>query len=374
MNTTKLRFYSRAWTFAALCAVISVGHATDRRTKFLVPNAQLKALGIQTVTLERQADPVRATFPAQVVVPPHAEQVVSSPVTGLVSQLLVRQNQMVRKGEPLVRIISAELGQLQLQLLQAGARATLARQSAQREQTLFDEGIIPQRRVQQAQADLKEGEAALNQAKAALRLSGMPTAMIDQVAASGTPQDSLTLVAAQGGIVTELVVKAGERIDSASLLLRVSQIDTLWLDIQVPVTASAGWRPGTKLKVQDRDISARVLSTNATVTQGSQTVTLRAAIEGKTGRVRPGEFVTVELPIVAMADGWDLPLSAVAHDGNQPYLFVRTPDGFEARPVKLAASAGQRVRVQGPIKAGDQVAVNGVVALKGAWLDAKESK
>ena len=374
MNTTKLRFHARAWTVAALCAVTSIGLAADHPTKFPVPNAQLKALGIQTVTLERQADPVRATFPAQVVVPPHAEQVVSSPVTGLVSQLLVRQNQVVRKGEPLVRIVSPELGQLQLQLLQAGARATLARQSAQREQALFDEGIIPQRRVQQAQADLKESEAALNQAKAALRLSGMPTATIDQVAASGTPQDSLTLVATQGGIVTELAVKSGERIDSASLLLRVAQIDTLWLDIQVPVADSTGWRPGTKLKVQDRDISARVLSTDATVTQGSQTVALRAAIEGKTGRVRPGEFVTVELPIVAMADGWDLPLSAVAHDGNQAYLFVRTPDGFEARPVKVAASAGQRVRVQGPIKAGDQVAVNGVVALKGAWLDAKERK
>ena len=126
--------------------------------------------------------------------------------------------------------------------------------------------------------------------------------------------------------------------------------------------------------MQGRDIFARVLSTNATVTQGSQTVALRAAIEGKSGRVRPGEFVTVELPVAAMADGWDLPLSAVAHDGNQPYLFVRTPDGFEARAIKVAASAGQRVRVQGPIKLGDQVAITGVVALKGAWLDAKEGK
>ena len=185
---------------------------------------------------------------------------------------------------------------MQLQLLQAGARATLARQSAQREQALFDEGIIPQRRVQQAQADLKESEAALNQARAALHLSGMPTATIDQVAASGTPQDSLTLVAIQGGIVTELAVKSGERVESASLLLRVAQIDTLWLDIQVPVADNTGWRPGTKLKVQGRDIFARVLSTNATVTQGSQTVALRAAIEGKSGRVRPGELSPSNCP------------------------------------------------------------------------------
>jgi len=101
---------------------------------------------------------------------------------------------------------------------------------------------------------------------------------------------------------------------------------------------------------------------------------LRAAVEGKTGQIRPGEFVTVELPVAATQGSWDVPLSAVAHDGNQAYVFVRTPDGFEARPVKVVVSTGQRVRVQGALKADEQIAVSGVVALKGAWLDAKESK
>jgi cobalt-zinc-cadmium efflux system membrane fusion protein len=68
------------------------------------------------------------------------------------------------------------------------------------------------------------------------------------------------------------------------------------------------------------------------------------------------------------------PCPAVVHDGEQAYLLVRTADGFEARPVKVVVSAGQRVRVQGPLKEGEQIAISGVVALKGAWLDAKESK
>jgi hypothetical protein len=32
------------------------------------------------------------------------------------------------------------------------------------------------------------------------------------------------------------------------------------------------------------------------------------------------------------------------------------------------------VRVQGSFKVGEQIAVSGVVVLKGAWLNAKESK
>lgn len=167
MHKRNPRFQVCACAVAALCAFTSIGQAADRPAKFAVANAQIQALGITTAPLQPQADSVRASFPAQVVVPPHAEQVISSPVAGLVSQLLVRQNQVVRKGAPLARIVSPELGQLQLQLLQASARATLARQAAQREQQLFDEGIIPLRRVQEAQAGLKEGEAALKQAKAA---------------------------------------------------------------------------------------------------------------------------------------------------------------------------------------------------------------
>ncbi len=368
----RVRVYAGA--AAALCVFTLSAQAQNRPAKFVVANAQVQALGIQTVPLQNQAESVRTSFPAQVVIPPNAEQVISSPVTGLISQLLVQQNQMVRAGVPLVRIASPELGQLQLQLLQSNTRATLARQAAKREQDLFGEGLIAQRRVQEAQAALQEAEATLKQAKTALRLSGMSMSVIDKVAASGNPQDSLLLTATQAGVVTEIKAKPGQRVDSTTPLMHLAQTGTLWLEIQVPVAESTSWAPGTKLKVQGRDITAQIMSSSAMVASGSQMVVMRALVQGNAGQVRPGELLTVELPVAATAGAWDLPLSAVAHDGDQAYVFVRTPQGFEARPVKVAASSGQRVRVQGPVKAGEDVAVSGVVALKGAWLNDKESK
>jgi cobalt-zinc-cadmium efflux system membrane fusion protein len=373
----KKRFFGvtpSACAVALLCLSLPAVQAADRLVKFAVPNSQIQALGIQTALLQTQTGVVKVNFPAQVMLPPTAEQVVSSPVTGLVTQVLVQQNQALRAGAPLVRIVSPELGQLQLQLLQATARATLARQAAQREQALFKEGIIPQRRVQEAQAALMEGEAALSQAKSILRLSGMSAATINRVAASGKLQDSITLTAMQSGIVTEIAAQPGQRVEAATALMHVAQLNSLWLDIQIPVSQSANWRAGTRVEVPGRGITARILSASPTVSSSSQTVVLRAVVEGKTSQLRPGEFVTVELPVAATQGSWDVPLSAVAHDGNQAYLFVRTADGFEARPVQTVASAGQRVRVQGAVTAGERIAVTGVVALKGAWLNAKESQ
>lgn len=376
MNIIRSFFQARPCACAAalLCAFSLTAYAADRPAKFAVASSQLQAMGIQTAPLQTQVESVRTSYPAQVVIPPNAEQVISSPVAGLISQLLVQPNQVVRAGEPLVRLVSPELGQLQLQLLQASARATLARQAARREQDLFGEGLIAQRRVQEAQAALQEAEATLRQAKTALRLSGMSSATIDKVAASGNPQDSLVLSAKQAGHVTDIKVAPGQRVDPATALMNVAQTGTLWLEIQVPVADSSTWAPGTELKVKGRDITAQILNSSAVVTSGSQMVVMRALVQGKAGQVRPGELLSVELPAATSAGGWDLPLSAVAHDGNQAYVFVRTADGFEARPVKLSASAGQRVRVQGPVKASEQIAVSGVVALKGAWLDEKGTK
>lgn len=363
-----------AWAVAALCVLAPIAHAADRPASFKVANNQIQALGIQIAPIQTQSDSIKASFPAQVVVPAEAEQVVSSPVAGLVSQLLVQQFQSVRSGTPLVRVASPELGQLQLQLFQTSSRATLARQAAQREQQLFDEGIIPQRRVHESQAALKEAEAALAHAKVALRLSGLSTATIDNVTASGKPVDSITLMARQAGIVTQIAVKPGQRVEAATALLHVAQSDSLWLEIQLPASEGMNWPATTRIEVPDRGIAARVMSVSPTVSASSQTMVLRAKVEGKTGSLRPGELVTVALPAGTVQGGWDVPLPAVAHDGKQAYVFVRTADGFEARPVKVIASAGQRTRVQGPLKTGEQIAVSGIVALKGVWLNAGETK
>jgi cobalt-zinc-cadmium efflux system membrane fusion protein len=373
-NKKNLCFHRYVCVMAMACVAMTTAQAANRPLKFTVQASQIQALGIQTEPLQNQNDSIKVRFPAEVVVPATAKQIVSSPVTGLVAQLLVQQNQAVQSGTPLVRISSPELGQLQLQLLQANARAKLARQSAQREQALFDEGIIPQRRVQEAQSALMEADAALNQAKAALRLSGMSPATIQHIAATGKPQDSITLSATQAGIVTDIAAKPGQRVDATTVLLHVAQTDFLWLDIQLPVSENINWPVGTIVRVLGRDVTARVSSVSPIVSPGSQVVVLRAAIEGKTGLIRSGEVVTVELPATAVSGSWDVPLSGVIHEGKQAYVFIRTAQGFEARPVKVVASAGQRMRVQGSLKAGEQIAVSGVVVLKGAWLNAKESK
>ena len=108
--------------------------AAESPVTFKVSAEQVQALDIKTETLQRPGDAITRRFPAQVVVPANAEHVTSSPVPGLVTDILVEPHQRINAGMPVARIVSQELGELQLQLLQAAARSTLAFQSAEREQ------------------------------------------------------------------------------------------------------------------------------------------------------------------------------------------------------------------------------------------------
>ena len=359
---------------ALLCAIVTAGAASARSDDIVVSEKQMQALGIELIPLASTGTRAVATFPAQIVTAADGELVVSAPVAGLVVQLYVQVNQPVRQGTPLLRIAGAELGQQQLQLLQAVSRAGLARQAASRETALFDEGIIPMRRVQEAKATLAENEAALQQARSALRLSGMADSVIDQIAASGKPVDGVTLTAARAGVVSKMNATPGQRVEAASPLLHLVQTDKLLLDVQIPVDVAASWSPGMKIKLQGLAATARVLGISPTVSPGSQTLSVRAAIESGGSNLRAGESVAVELPLISGKGARDVPLVAVAHDGDRAVVFVRNARGFTARPVTVLASAGQRLSVQGELKDGEHIAVSGVVALKGAWLDDKGGK
>lgn len=332
---------------------------------------QVQALGVQFMTLPGGAQALTVSYPAQVLVPPQQELVLTSPVTGLVTQVLVQSGQQVQAGAPLLRLQSPDLGQMQMQYLQAASRARLAGETARREGALFGEGIIPARRVAEARAAREEADAALAQAASALRLAGIGSAELRELARTGRLQDGITLRASRAGAVLALEARIGQRVAPADPLLRLADLRRLWLGIEVPLEVSAYWQAGTEVTVQGQaqSLKARILRVAPQGNMASQSLLVTAELPGGAS-LRPGTFVQVALPGTEQS-GWNLPLTAVIREGSAAYVFVRNARGFAVRPIHIVAASAQEVRVQGDLHAGDQVAVAGVVALKGAWQESR---
>lgn len=354
----------RLWPALVLTAWACGAGAAAPAAEFVVAPAQLQALGVGLHKLVAPAGGLGGAAPAKVTLPAELDVLVSAPVDGVVTQVLVNPQDAVKAGQALLRLASPALGEMQLRLMDAGARLQLAGQTLARERRLFDEGILPERRVQEAQAAHRSAEAAARQAEAALRLAGMGEEALQRVAAGGRLQDGLTLSARTAGWVTALEVRPGQRVREADALLRLANPRAAWLEIQLPVGASVA--PGQAITVAGRDVSAVAQSLGPLVSEG-QTQTLRARVTRGASNLRPGEVVQVQVPR-AGGPGWVLPQAAVVHHEGRPLVFVRTARGFTAVPVQVQGGAAGAVQVSGPLQAGQEVAVRAVVALKSAWL------
>jgi len=353
-----------AWPALVLSCCAGLAVAAAPAADFAVAPAQLQALGVAVQKLAATTAAVGAPAPARVVLPAELDTLVSAPVDGVVTQVLVNPQEAVKPGQALLRLASPALGEMQLRLMEAGTRLQLARQTLDRERRLFDEGILPERRVQEAQAAHRTAEAGLRQAEAALRLAGLGDQALQRVAAGGRLQEGLTVTARSAGWVTALDVRPGQRVREADALLRLANPREVWLEVQLPVGTAVA--PGQTVTVAGREVTATAQALGPLVSEG-QTQTLRARVTRGAALLRPGEVVQVNVPR-AGASGWSLPQAAVVHHEGQAHVFVRTARGFTAVPVQLSGGASGVVQVSGALQPGQEVAVRAVVALKSAWL------
>ena len=351
---------------AALC---SKALGAPPASEFAVTPAQMQSLGITLLKIERPAAIRGMAYPAKVVVPPSAEQVVSAPVDGVVDRLLVGSQQSVKAGQPLLRLASPEYGELQLKLMEAVGKARLSQKTFVRERQLFSEGIIPERRVQEAETAERSDAGRVRQAEAALRLAGADAATLKRIGEEGQLDDGLVVRARAAGLVLAMEVKLGQRVKEADAMVHLANLSELWLDIQVPADRQGKALPRTgEIMVSGREVAAIPLSVGAMVSD-SQTVTLRARVIRGAEKLRPGEIVQAQVPFAGAADGgWALPLQAIARQDEQAYVFVRSVKGFVATPVTVLFSAGQSVQVSGSLRANQEIAASSVIALKAAWL------
>lgn len=337
--------------------------------------SQLATLGVQVKALGAPVDIAGHAYPAQVVTPPTHDRVVSAPQPGLIERILVTENQAVRPGDALARLASPEIGDLQLRFMEALAQDRLARTSLQRETSLFKEGIVPERRVQEAQAAAAQSDARLRQALAALRLAGVDEASARRAAQGGAIESAVVIRAPAAGVVTQLTARPGQRVSQADALLHITDVSRLWLDIQIPGArrADIATAIGTRVQVEAaagaaaQGIEARIVSAGVTV-GANQTFVLRAEIAKGAALVRPGEYLQVRVPFAAGAEGWAVPVQAVVHDREQAFVFVRSARGFVPTKVRVMATSGEVARITGStLQARQEIALTAVSALKSVW-------
>ncbi|MCC6631788.1 MAG: efflux RND transporter periplasmic adaptor subunit [Gammaproteobacteria bacterium] len=302
------------------------------------------------------------------VVPNAALDQVLAPVEGRIEALLVDPGQNVRAGQPLVRIRSAQVLELQRELVSARARAQLAGARAQRDQQLNAEGIISRNRLLESQAAATEAEADLRAQGQMLRLAGFSESALERIRDAGDIVPVVTLSAARPGRVLQQSVTAGQSVVAGDPLLRVASLDRLWIEMQATRDQAQGIRSGDAVAVPGCPAPGQVIATSVLLDAQSQTVTVRAEIPRAAECLAPNQFVEAQVSPRAAPGLVAVPESSVVQHAGASYVFQRISAGLQPVLVKVERRANGSAWVRGTLAPGAQVASGGLAAIKGSWL------
>ena len=149
----------------AACAALMVSTACGRVAEADVPaasntsgdvvfeTASPKFAYVDVETVRVSNERTIAMMPAQVVLDEDHTVRVYSPVSGRIRELLVRPGDVVTKGAPLARIVSADFAQATSDLVKAQSASAQASAARTRAEDLFVHHVIALRDLEQARND-----------------------------------------------------------------------------------------------------------------------------------------------------------------------------------------------------------------------------
>ena len=292
-------------------------------------------------------------------------------VTGIVERLLFTEGGSVRAGQPLYQLdqtaYRADASSAQAALARADATLATARLTAKRSAELVKIDAVSRQDNDNAQAALRQSEADLRSAQARVQAANVPLgfARVTAPISGRIGRSSVTrgaLVTASQGTPLAII----QRMDP--MYVEISQSSTELLQLRREI--DAGTMQGTDAVPVDitlEDGSAypqqgRLSFAEAMVNPNTGAVALRVIVPNPDQLLLPGMFVRAKVANGERSDAILAPQQGITRDprGQATALVVNAEGKVEQRQVKVGRSIGDKWLVDGGLKAGDKVIVEGL--------------
>jgi cobalt-zinc-cadmium efflux system membrane fusion protein len=162
------------------------------------------------------------------------------------------------------------------------------------------------------------------------------------------------------GTVLERNANVGETVNGETVLVRIADLSTVWVEFAVFARDLDHVRTGLPVRISSNNgemvAEGEVSYVAPSGDNGNQSVVARAVLDNARGRWIPGQFVTGEVTIdhsraaVAVA-----PAALQAIEGKE-VVFVHVPQGFVARPVKIGRRSREAIEITQGLSAGETYA------------------
>ncbi len=336
----------------ALALLASWGIPAAYGADIAVSQDQIDRLEIRLEQVRPATEEAIALLPGTIIPPMNSRIAVPAPFAGTVVSVDVLPGETVAPGRSLMTIASRELVETLSQLRQAEANLAAASAVAERYKGLAEKNIASPTRAAETEAQRAALQAVVDEHRRLVSLGNIKT----------NPDGSYALIAQRTGRVVEASVAPGASITAMAPAVVIDTSDELWVEAQLPASLIGKVRPGDTIRL-DNGAVGKVLSVSHSIDPKTRSAILTGNIPAKAGFV-PGQMVTLSIHREAALSGLDVPAAAVVWLQGEPSVFVRTESGFSVLPITLKGKTLHGASIEGPLTAGQKVAVTGLAQLE----------
>lgn len=279
---------------------------------------------------------------------------VSADLPGIVARIAFESGRSVNKGE-LLAVLDAR--QEEAQLAAARAQRDLSRLQFDRVSGLRKKGVTSQAELDQIQAELEQAEARVGEIEAII--------------------DRKKIRAPFAGVLGIRQVNLGQYLTGGAPIVELQALDPIYVDFAAPQQDLGRLRIGSRVEVAVDEgqvkVEGRVAAIDAVVDPATRNLKVRAELDNREGRLRPGMFVEVRVLLGSGESLVTVPASAISYAPYGNSVFVvedqETPAGTAAKVVRqqfvqLAGTRGDQVALISGVEPGEEIVTSGVFKLR----------
>jgi membrane fusion protein (multidrug efflux system) len=273
------------------------------------------------------------------------EAILIPEIQGRIVAILFEEGKSVKKGQLLVKLNDAEL---QAQLKRAVVSKKLKLETEKRNKILLQKGALSQEVYDQSLTDLQMNDAEIELLNEQIRKTEIKA-----------PFD---------GIIGLRNVSVGDVVNSSSSIATIQKIDQVKLEFPVSEKYANQIKLGTKIRfsldAQTDTITAIIYAIEPRIDEVTRNVMVRARSDNKNGKLIPGSFVRIVLPLSENKSTLMIPTQSVVPILKGQKVFVVVGDSIIEKKIITGVRNDTKVEVISGFEENDKIVVKGVIYMR----------
>ena len=359
-----------------------------------VSEDERKAVGFRIINVQPQTEPIRLQINGKTDYDLNTLNKLRPRFdNALVEKVFVQAGQLVKKGDPLLELRSAELGLAKNECRTSFVQWDHDHKLRDAQEPLAKDGRITQRVWTDTQNDEKKSRLTYLVSRDKLETYGLTVEQIDKLVEGLTDdrkkalevndntQDitRITVLSPIDGIVVDRDAVPGNFYDQVNIMLTISPMTDLWVWGNVFESDQEKVHRGQKWDIEfqftHEKFQAIVESIANGVDADTRTLRIRATIDNRGKELKAGMLVTAAVQIPPREGDTVIPRNALSVINGEYYAFIQKGtsgedvDLFERRKLEIDQENTDAVVVRKGLKAGERVVSNGSLILSQMFED-----